>query len=100
MIAVDTQSFVGLCETCNNAPSCFHHARRGPALFCEMFDDYVSPDATVAARTAVSAQRPFLLRHTEKEPVRQAGLCVNCEHASHCGHAKVEGGVWHCEDYE
>lgn len=100
MIAANTFSSVGLCETCNNSPSCFHHARRGPALFCEMFDDYVAPDVILAGRATGSAARPFSVRHADQTPVREAGLCVNCEHVSRCGHAKAEGGVWHCEDYE
>ena len=33
----------GLCMTCNNVPACYYHARRGPALFCELFDDYTPP---------------------------------------------------------
>lgn len=100
MIAADAMQLVGLCGTCNNEPSCFHHARRGPALFCEMFDDYVPPDLILAGRRSASAQRPFSVRHVDQKAVRQAGLCVNCEHVSRCGHAKAEGGVWHCEDYE
>jgi len=34
----------GLCMTCNNASSCFYLQSRGPALFCELFDDYVRPE--------------------------------------------------------
>ena len=91
----------GLCMTCNNVPTCFHHARRGPALFCELFDDYVAPaerysspppppleDASVALGTA------------EDAPDRYTGLCVNCLHRATCTHPRPTGGVWHCEDYD
>jgi len=100
MIAANTQTPMGLCDTCNNEASCFHHARRGPALFCEMFDDFVPPDTILAGRVAAPTSRQFSVNYADEAPVRQGGLCANCEHASHCGHAKAEGGVWHCEDYE
>jgi hypothetical protein len=100
MIAATAPLIEGLCGTCNNSPSCFHHARRGPALFCEMFDDYVPPDTILAGRMAAPAPRPFSVRHAGTATGRGVGLCVNCEHAPRCGHAELEGGVWHCEDYE
>ena len=100
MVAANVQSIVGLCWTCNNAPTCFHHARRGPALFCELFDNYVSPDVILASRTSAPARRPFTVPAANDATVAQAGLCLNCEHAAHCGHPKLEGGIWHCEDYE
>lgn len=100
MIPVDATSGLGLCWTCNNSPSCFYHARRGPALFCELFDNYVPPDLILSGRTATPVQRPFSVRRAAETDGRQAGLCVNCEQASRCGHAQLEGGVWHCGDYE
>jgi hypothetical protein len=33
----------GLCATCNNAETCFYRATRGPALLCELFDNFVAP---------------------------------------------------------
>jgi hypothetical protein len=91
----------GLCMTCNNAPACYYHARRGPALFCELFDDYTPPIergavAPVAARERTSAVR----RETPDSAPTLTGLCINCEHRRACAHPKQEGGVWHCEDYE
>lgn len=84
---------VGLCSTCNNVPECFHHARRGPALFCEMFDNFVSPGTMVASP-------PASLRTAALPTWAEAGLCMNCEHQQRCGHPRPEGGIWHCEDYE
>ena len=82
----------GLCSTCNNAPSCFHRARRGAALYCELFDNYVAdptndlPASTPAARVVASNG--------------YRGLCMNCEHRGTCRHPRPEGGIWHCENYE
>ena len=90
----------GLCMTCNNAPTCFYRATRGPALFCELFDDYVpqarelgGADPTSPARSAVALQAPA------QEDAKYTGLCVNCEHRTTCAHPRPTGGVWHCEDY-
>lgn len=100
MIASSVQSAVGLCWTCNNSPDCFHRARRGPALFCEMFDDYMPPGVIHDRQAAAPVQPALTSPRNEKKTVTRAGLCLNCEHAAHCSHAAAEGGVWHCEDYE
>ncbi len=94
MIMPESAQAVGLCSTCNNSPSCFHRARRGPALFCELFDDYVAMSDGNAIRTATEM-------HTANESQsKYAGLCMNCEHRRACGYPKPAGGVWHCENYE
>jgi hypothetical protein len=88
----------GLCMTCNNQPTCYYHARRGPALFCELFDNYVPP----AVRTF--HEEPSLLEKQSgpPQPVEEklVGLCMNCDHRKSCMHDKPASGVWHCEDYE
>ena len=48
----------GLCTTCNNAPSCFHRARRGPVQLCETFDDYVPPIVRGGDRVTIPAATP------------------------------------------
>jgi hypothetical protein len=97
MIASENRQAVGLCSTCNNNPDCFHRARRGPALFCEMYDDYMglpvvgNPErATRLGRGAAGAE----------DAASGAGLCVNCENRNICNLPKPAGGVWHCENYE
>ncbi|MFH1575074.1 MAG: hypothetical protein ABIG68_13915 [Acidobacteriota bacterium] len=81
----------GLCMTCNNAATCYYHATRGPALFCDLFDNHV---------TTKSDSSPFTLSDTTA-PTEQTfkGLCINCDHRQDCSHAKSETGVWHCENY-
>ena len=90
----------GLCATCNNAPTCFHRARRGPALFCELFDNYMPPDLHISDRmTAPAAEPAIAVRAVEEEVTKYEGLCMNCDHRKTCRHPKPAGGVWHCEDY-
>ena len=90
----------GLCSTCNNAPSCFYHASRGPALFCELFDNYAPPAVqTSVAKTPLAATPSIARTAVEEEAAEYTGLCMNCENRRTCGHLKPEGGIWHCEDY-
>ena len=91
----------GLCMTCNNAPSCYYHARRGPALFCELFDGSTPPaERIISARAMPPADSSAARRAADEEAPKYAGLCVNCDHRQTCAHPRPEGGVWHCEDYE
>ena len=98
---VEIRNDRGLCMTCNNAPSCFHRARRGPALFCETFDDYVPPVARPGGgKASPSADASMALRAAEENASTYPGLCMNCDHRRTCGHPRPAGGVWHCENYE
>ena len=81
----------GLCSTCNNAPSCFHRARRGVAQYCELFDNFVADPVN---DPPVSA--PPVRTHSNG----YQGLCMNCDHRETCRPLQSEGGVWHCENYE
>ncbi len=89
----------GLCLTCNNAPACYYHARRGPALFCEMFDDYVK-SALRDEEQPLLSRADSGIRTTAEDMAKYVGLCVNCGHRATCRYPKPEGGLWHCEDYE
>jgi hypothetical protein len=91
----------GLCLTCNNAPSCFHRARRGPALFCELFDGYAQPLGRISSeRASLPADSSTACLATEEKTSKRVGLCVNCDHRQACAYPTPEGGIWHCEDYE
>ncbi|HNQ22023.1 MAG TPA: hypothetical protein PKK06_02910 [Phycisphaerae bacterium] len=99
MIMPESTQVGGLCFTCNNRPNCFYRAQRGPALFCELFDDYEAPPLDPDGRRPVTA--PVLAAAAVVGDVSGlAGLCLNCEHRHTCVHPKPAGGVWHCEDYE
>jgi hypothetical protein len=91
----------GLCLTCNNARHCYYLASRGPALFCELFDDRT--DAALRSRgpaAGPSVESSETFRPAEDPAAKYAGLCVNCKHRTTCTHPRPTGGVWHCEDYE
>jgi len=100
-ITADVKESHGLCMTCNNAPNCFHRARRGPALFCELFDDYAPPVIPDFPRTEkADDSTPYVGLHVrEADADTYVGLCMNCENRRTCGHSKPAGGVWHCENY-
>jgi hypothetical protein len=90
----------GLCSTCNNALSCFHRARRGPALFCELFDDHVRPELGANRRKVSPSPIPSAVLEAKDDDIsKYEGLCVNCENRQTCAHPKPAGGVWHCENY-
>jgi hypothetical protein len=96
----DIRNSSGLCITCNNASGCFYLALRGPALFCELFDNYAPVAAhrrAEAARSSPGAPLPAVIG--EDETGSPIGLCVNCDNLSTCMHPKPAGGVWHCEEY-
>ena len=99
MIKMDTNG--GLCMTCNNAPTCFYRATRGPGLFCEMFDDYVAPGVQAVVRGGPDHSGSARVTGSATgEGAVFTGLCMNCDHRLVCEHAKAEGGVWHGEQYE
>jgi hypothetical protein len=101
MFMPESTQTVGLCSTCNNSPTCFHRARRGPALLCELFDDYVAPSLRNGGRAASPTGFGGVgFREVGEQASKHSGLCVNCEHRGSCWHAKPAGGVWHCESYE
>jgi hypothetical protein len=90
----------GLCSTCNNVSTCFHFATRGPALFCELFDDHMNGAPPIArSRITRSPERRREAPVAPKTPVTLTGLCVNCEHRDACTFPKPLGGVWRCEEY-
>ena len=90
----------GICASCNNMPTCFHFARRGPAFRCEQFDDHVPrrPNPTPQQKQ-LRSERAALAAKTRSETRGWKGLCVNCELRSTCTYLKPPGGIWHCEEY-
>jgi hypothetical protein len=90
----------GLCLTCNNAPTCYYRATRGPALFCELFDNYLPPPELGGGKPVPRTDASTALRAAEEEAGKFTGLCMNCGHRATCQHPRPVGGVWHCEDYE
>ncbi len=91
----------GLCSTCNSIETCINRKNwKGPVMFCEEFDD-CGPVVTTG-KTAQSAKKDteIALPEKTKAAAKRRGLCVNCLHCETCTFPIVEGGVWHCEEYE
>ena len=90
----------GLCSTCNNSPSCFYRGSRGPALFCELFDDYVPPVVrSTVDRGSPPVEAPVTLTAAEHKPIAYTGLCMNCDNRQTCVRSRSGESVWHCENY-
>jgi hypothetical protein len=84
----------GLCATCEHAPRCTHPRASGiPILEC----DDVSPLLiAIAPVTGIEAAR-----HPAPPPRNAAkGLCSTCERFRNCTYPKLDGGVWHCNEFE
>ncbi len=100
MSAGDMRQY-GLCSTCNSIDTCTSWKNwKGPVMFCEEFDDRV-PVATTG-KTTESAKKDTAIASPRKTKAasKRRGLCVNCLHCETCTFPIVEGGVWHCEEYE
>jgi len=90
----------GLCMTCNNQPVCYYHARRGPAIYCETFDNYVPSRTSAIGERSPGAPAASMAPRTEDiDDHAYKGLCLNCEHRTTCGDRRTSAGVWHCESY-
>jgi hypothetical protein len=83
---------VGICSTCNSLPDCRHRlVNHGPIWFCEQFDDYTAPKPMDPHPTQFAVQT--------NERAGYLGLCSNCENLPQCSYPKLDGGIWHCEEY-
>jgi hypothetical protein len=82
-----------ICNTCIHKDGCTLSSSSTPIQYCEEFDGGITP------------QRKTMTPHVtvEKDTVQyesHMGLCATCIHKDDCSLSKVEGGVWHCEEYE
>ena len=85
----------GLCATCNNKPDCAHFKARGPVHQCEEYDGYQEPRGRIEHIATTKKGNG-----NGQEATKFKGLCVNCDHRETCVNANLEGGVWHCEEYQ
>ena len=89
---------LGICFTCTSVDTCTSRATWvGPVHHCEEFDDS-DQDAKKPKLQAVP--QPTAEAVASPAANMRSGLCVNCEHRDNCAYPAVEGGVWHCEEYE
>lgn len=86
----------GLCTTCYHSPGCVNHGTRQRPIFeCEEFFQSANGSATHSKPDPEpDNDRPATTGHAFE------GLCCNCNHRNHCMMRRVEGGIWHCEEYE
>ena len=85
---------LGLCTTCDHAPRCTHPRTRGvPVLECDDTSVFV---IAIAPATGID------LVHHAAPPSRAAakGLCATCVRLADCTYPKLEGGVWHCDEFD
>ena len=87
----------GLCTTCNNEPDCVHSKSGGPVLQCEEFDSYQEPKGVIEH---IPREKDGNGNGNGKDAGKYKGLCMNCDHRETCVNANLEGGVWHCEEYQ
>ena len=81
-----------LCCTCLHEEQCLKgRSLECPIVHCELFD--CGPPAAAAP---VSAMAVVAVRVADPEA---RGLCVNCDHRLTCKLPRLEGGIWHCEEY-
>jgi len=88
----------GLCSTCACYPDCIFCGRKStPVLYCEEFTDIEQFSRSNALKSDTAVHAGDSIAIFQKD--RFKGLCVNCSKNRSCLFAKLEGGVWHCEEY-
>lgn len=95
MLELPIQRVVGgLCAACEHAPDCTHARASGMPIFgC----DDASPLAiAIAPTTGIDVAHPV----TPPKRFAAKGLCATCERFPKCTYPKLEGGVWHCDEFE
>jgi hypothetical protein len=84
----------GLCTTCEHAPHCTHPRAYGvPVLEC---GDMAPLVLAVAPVTGIDAARSV----PQRARTDAKGLCTTCVRLAGCTYPKLEGGVWHCDEFE
>ena len=97
----DDKKIQGLCSCCNFNLSCTYNRNPArPILQCEEFDGIIPPPLEMSHSNKTSftplQKNPF---PPDEGLQRFSGLCKNCEERTTCTYPKLEGGVWHCEEY-
>ena len=93
ILEVPIERAVGLCAACDHAPTCTH-ARPAATIVLECDD--LSP-----LKIEVSAPVGVDVVPVATPPDRAAikGLCATCDRLPSCTYPKLEGGVWHCDEF-
>lgn len=93
----------GLCSTCKNDPTCTYPRDSGrPVMQCEEFEgELLRPPETAGRNSSPSHNLGFRLPSSSegKHSNKYLGLCRICDDRETCTFPKLEGGVWHCDEY-
>jgi hypothetical protein len=89
----------GLCLCCQNSLTCtFFKNHNAAVLQCDEFDGF-EPLLRKSKPFSNKTIRNLKSNPGGKSPDSYKGLCGNCEDRKTCTYPKLEGGVWHCEEY-
>ena len=86
-----------LCSTCMHASNCTYRSKSDRYIYyCEEFE--IAPTNIKESQKA-ACEQPMAKQEDCDSSFKFKGLCVNCENRKTCNFAKVNGGIWHCEEY-
>lgn len=90
----------GLCPVCKRSGDCqYQKMVPQPVRQCEEFEAYEPLPTKAVLKTACpSAGAPLGVQATGAGKYK--GLCSTCEIRETCTFPKLEGGVWHCEEFK
>jgi hypothetical protein len=99
LVMSDNTLYRGLCSTCRHASACTFPADvQRPAFYCEEFEIEIAPvRKTSKGNASHSTVSPIAVPEESAELI---GLCSDCESRHTCIFPKLEGGIWHCEEYK
>ena len=87
---------IRLCSNCKNISKCtFSNDSNRPAFYCEEFEIEEMPSLNITKKD----RTPPMNSHLAKNSSGFSGLCSDCENRRTCKFPRLEGGVWHCEEY-
>jgi hypothetical protein len=80
----------GLCAFCSRKVLCCLSSSCGLVYDC---DDYDAGEEASGTLTFSS------LDLSKEEEPEESGLCAHCQNREICQLKRINGGVWHCEEY-
>lgn len=100
------KEYKGLCSTCTHAATCTYLMNQKEIVWqCEEYTDKPAVQSNphgekTPLKTTSETGTDSRSTVNEDEFIEYKGLCVNCENRKVCKKEIVEGGIWHCENYE
>lgn len=95
------KKYPGLCSSCKTAPTCTYKKDPMRQVWqCEEFDGYEPrPVITMVKNISPKAASKVRSSAEKKDLGKYKGLCCICEDRKICAFPRLEGGIWHCEEY-